>query len=81
MEQDIYSNFLVKVTWFLVCISSLNQEIMYSKYGLNDFFLLLFFRVVFNNINWLSNKSYNKCSTGWFLPCEQEFLSCTAFSF
>jgi len=65
MEQDIYTNFLDKVTWFLVCISSLYKEIMYFRHGVNDFFLLLLFRVyvAFNNINWLSNKSYNKCST------------------
>ena len=63
MEQDIYSNFLDKVTRFLVCISSLYKEIMDFRYALNDFFLMLFFRVVFNDINWLSNKSYNKCST------------------
>ena len=51
MEQDIYSNFLDKVTRFLVCISSLYKEIMDFRHALNDFFLLLFFRVVFNDIN------------------------------
>ena len=89
MEQDVYSMFIYLFiswqswTWFLLCVSSLYKEIMYFRRGLNDFFLLLFFRVyvVFNNRNWLSNKSYNKCITGWFLPCEQGFLSCTAFSF
>ena len=79
MGQDIYSNFLDKVTWFLVCISSLYKGIMYFRLGLNDILLLLFFRVyvVFNNINWLSNKSYNKINVvlGGFYPAMRAEVS------